>query len=170
MGGRHKYNGVLPGAPRDRSQHRLSTTPVPHSPWHDASHLGLGGLVLLRINPHESPGPKVHIWEEGVSQVISGSAMLVSHAVVTRVNCTKESPQGVSDHSAFPPLHMGFLNHFRVLRPKAQVARATLIRLLSRICPEQTLVVPESHNAASWEAPVVKYAISLYGNLTAGPG
>jgi hypothetical protein len=124
MGGRHKYNGVLPGAPRDRSQHRLSTTPVPHSPWHDASHLGLGGLALLGINPHEPPGPKVHIWGEGYP---SGSAMLVSHAVVTRVNRMKELPLGVSDHPAFPPLHMGFLNRFRVFSLKAQVARATLM-------------------------------------------
>jgi hypothetical protein len=33
----------------DYSWHWLITTPVPHSPRHDASHLVLGGLVLLRI-------------------------------------------------------------------------------------------------------------------------
>jgi hypothetical protein len=49
----------------DRLQHWLLTTPVPCSPWHDASHLGLGGLVLLRMNPHEPPGPKMHVQGEG---------------------------------------------------------------------------------------------------------
>jgi hypothetical protein len=109
---RHKYNGVLSGAPRDRSRHRLSTTPVPHSPWHDASHRGLGGLAMLRINPHEPPGPKVHISGEEVSQVISGSAMLVSHAVVTRVNRTKNRPWRSHTTPHSPPPHE-FLKPFK---------------------------------------------------------
>jgi hypothetical protein len=51
---------------------------VPLSPWHDASHLGLGGLVLLRINPHEPPGPKVHVRGEGVSPMASGCATVAA--------------------------------------------------------------------------------------------
>jgi hypothetical protein len=51
---------------------------------------------------------------------------------------------------------MGWLDRFRVLSPKAggtktaQVAEATPIRVLSRIRLRQTVVIPESHNAAAW--------------------
>jgi hypothetical protein len=57
--------------------------------------------------------------KRGISQVTSGSATLVNHAVVTRENHMKGSPLGVASHPSFPLLHMGWLNHFRVLSPKA---------------------------------------------------
>jgi hypothetical protein len=43
--------GCCPVPRGDRSRHQLITTPVSCSPRHDASHLGLGGLVLLKIKP-----------------------------------------------------------------------------------------------------------------------
>jgi hypothetical protein len=49
----------------------------------------------------------------------SGSATLANHAVATRVNRMKESPLGVASRPLFPPLHIGWLNRFRMLSPKA---------------------------------------------------
>jgi hypothetical protein len=49
----------------DCSQHWLNFTPASCSPWLCALHLGLCGLFLLRINPHELPGPKMHVLGEG---------------------------------------------------------------------------------------------------------
>jgi hypothetical protein len=43
----------------DRSRHWLFTTPVPCNPRHDASHLGLGSLDLLKIKPLRASGPVV---------------------------------------------------------------------------------------------------------------
>jgi hypothetical protein len=103
----------------DRSRHRLNSTPVPWSHRHDASHLGLGGLVLLRINPHKILGPKVHVRGDGVFQMASGSAILASHSVTTRIRRMKESPPGVTSHTIFLPNHMCWLKHSRVLSPKA---------------------------------------------------
>jgi hypothetical protein len=60
-GGKHEYNGVLPGAPRGSFTTLANFHSVPRSPRHDASHLGLGGLVLMRLNPHEPPGPKMYV-------------------------------------------------------------------------------------------------------------
>jgi hypothetical protein len=48
-------------------------------------------------------------------------------------------------------------------RETNQVAEATLIRVLSRIRPGQTVVIPECHYAAAWEAPVVKTSLPFMG-------
>jgi hypothetical protein len=50
----------------------------------------------------------------------SGSATLADHAVATRENRKNKSPlEVVLSHSFFPLLHMGWLNRFTVLSPKA---------------------------------------------------
>jgi hypothetical protein len=49
----------------------------------------------------------------------SGGATLNYHVVVIRRNHRKISPLGVTIYPLFPPLHMGSLNPFRVLSPKA---------------------------------------------------
>jgi hypothetical protein len=42
--------------PRDRSRNWQLTTPVPRSPRHDASHLGLGGSVILKAPNYNNFG------------------------------------------------------------------------------------------------------------------
>jgi hypothetical protein len=84
---------MLPGAPRGSfitlaKFHPSAVQALARclTPW-------LRWLALLRINPHEPPGPEVHVRGGGVvSQVISGSVMLVNHADVTRVNHMKKLP------------------------------------------------------------------------------
>jgi hypothetical protein len=90
---------------------------------------------------------------KGVSQMTGGSAAPVNYTIATKDNHMKGSPLGVASHLLLPPLHMDWLNHFRLLSPKAcgtfgcprettEVAIATPIRVLSRIHPRQTVVIP----------------------------
>jgi hypothetical protein len=103
--------------------------------------------------------------------MVTRSATLTDHAVAARENCENKSPLGVvSIHPSFPPLHMDWLNRFRVYsREAAQVAQATPIRVLSRNRPGQTAVVPESHYADAWEVPAVKAPLLFMGTSTPVP-
>jgi hypothetical protein len=74
---------------------------------------------LLRMNPHEPPGPKVHVRGEGVISDGKWGCDSSYQVVVTRRDHKKILPLGVASYPLFPPLHMGWLNHFRVLSPKA---------------------------------------------------
>jgi hypothetical protein len=86
--------------------------PVPRSPRHNASHLGLGGLVLLRIEHSRASKTKsAPSGGRGVFQMVNGSATLADNTVATRENRANKSPLGmVLSHPSFPPLHMGWLN------------------------------------------------------------
>jgi hypothetical protein len=78
----------------DSSRHWLITTPVPRSPPHDASHLGLGGLVLINNTLTSLQDLEFLSGVKGVSHMISGSAILDNHEVTTRETYMKESPRG----------------------------------------------------------------------------
>jgi hypothetical protein len=52
--------------------------------------------------------------------MVIGSAILADHEVTARESHANKSPLWVvSVHPSFPPLHMGWLNRFRVLSLKA---------------------------------------------------
>jgi hypothetical protein len=78
----------------DRLRHWLIKTPVPRSPRHDASHLGLGGLVLLNNTLTSLQDLECWFGVRGVSQLISGSAILDYHEVTSRETYMKGSPRG----------------------------------------------------------------------------
>jgi hypothetical protein len=99
-----------------RSRHGLITTPVPRSPCHDDSHLGLGGLVLLNNNLTSVQDLKGPFGVNGLSQMISGSAILHNHEVTTRKTYTKDSPRGLHISPSFPNIHMVWLNRLGTLR------------------------------------------------------
>jgi hypothetical protein len=78
----------------DCSRHWVITTPGPHSPPHDASHLGLDGLVLLNNTLRSLQDLECPFGVKGVSQMISESAILDNNEVTTRETYMKELPQG----------------------------------------------------------------------------
>jgi hypothetical protein len=55
-----------------------------------------------------------------MSQMVIGSATLAGHAFTDRESHANKSPLWlISIHPSFPPLHMGWMNRFRVLSLKA---------------------------------------------------
>jgi hypothetical protein len=120
MGGRHKYDGVLPGALKGSFTTLANFHPSAMqqsarclTPW------------LRWFGPVENKtltslqDLKCMFGGRGVSQMTSGSVTLLNHAGATRENHMKGLPLGVASHPSFPPLHMGGLNRFRVLSLKA---------------------------------------------------
>jgi hypothetical protein len=96
-GGRHGYNGLLPGVPRG-----LFTTLANSHP--SATQPSARGLTpLLRCVPSLVSRTKSARSGEGVSQMISGSAILSHHEVVTRKTCMKKSSLWVAQ--MFPHSH-----------------------------------------------------------------
>jgi hypothetical protein len=175
MDGRHIYNGVLPGAPRGLFttlviNHPSATQPSAQclTPW-------LRWLVLSRMHPHETPEPNVHVRGEGGIPYGEWGCDSGYHAIVTRQKPQDDvTPKGDNLPLIPTPPH-GLVKPFlecwaqRLAVPKwysretTQVAKATPIRVFSRIRPRQTTVIPESHDAAAWEAPVVKTPLAFLG-------
>jgi hypothetical protein len=121
MAVKHKYNGVLPGAPRVsfttlNNYPPSATQPSARclTPW-----LRWSGPVKNR-NLTSLQDQECMFRGRGLSQMVIGSAALPDHVVTARESRANKSPLAViSSHPSFPPLHMGWLNCFRVLSPKA---------------------------------------------------
>jgi hypothetical protein len=94
-GGRHKYNGVLPGAPRGSfptpaNYHPGATQPsarclTPRLRWS----CPVEGRTLASLQDQKSS-----LGGRGVSQMVVGSATFTRRAVLTRESCATMSPLG----------------------------------------------------------------------------
>jgi hypothetical protein len=116
-GGRHVYNGVLPGAPRGSFlilaiYHPSAMQPSSRclTPW-----LRWFGPVENK-DPCEPQDQQYSLGGRGVSQMAVGSATIVRHAVLPGKTAWLWRPWGLTP---FPPLHVGWLSCFRVLSQKA---------------------------------------------------
>jgi hypothetical protein len=112
MGGRHKYNGVLPGAPRGS----FSTLAIYHPSAMQPSARCL--KPRLRWFGPVKNKTLTSLQEQsctfgglGVSQVSSGSATFANRAIAAKENRTNKLPlEVVLNHPSFQPLHVGWLN------------------------------------------------------------
>jgi hypothetical protein len=150
-GGRHKYNGVLPGAPR-----RSFTTPAIDHP--SATQPSARCLTpWLRWFGPVKKVPSRASWTKSARSGGEGypHGNWECDTCWSRSYTNKKSPLWVvTIHPSFPPLHMSWLNRFRVLCLKAcgtlsvlkgdsSSSRSYPIRVFSRIRPGHTVVIPE---------------------------
>jgi hypothetical protein len=159
MGGRHKYDGVLPGALRGSF-----TTPAN---YHPSATQPLAQYLTLWLS-----------W--------FGSVKNRTLTSLQDLECMFGEERGVPDGQwecdtcwscgcdqeelyKWTALGMALSQAQRLAAPyqhsreTTQVVKVTSIWVPCRIHPGQTVVIPKSYNAAAWEAPVVKTPLPFMG-------
>jgi hypothetical protein len=112
--------GCCPVSRGDRSRHWLISTPVPCSPRHDASHLGFGGVGLLKVEPSRASWTQSARSEgEGCSRWPLGVRLLSDTQFYQGKLRDCDALGVIKVQPLFPPLHVGWLSRFRVLSQKA---------------------------------------------------